>query len=200
MAINGVALGALAVGSAFLYSAIKGKSILATTQSIIQGQSPKSVPVDAPITDITAADTVSGVSTSTSPNVIANTALEYVGHCYLYGGSPGSNGKGCWDCSSFANYVIGTRLNASIPGFPNGSYKGTSHGPTTLSWLLFGKSVPGGASAAQPGDLCVWETHMGIAVGGGNMISALNPSLGTKVTSIQGGAPTGEILSVRRLA
>jgi peptidoglycan DL-endopeptidase CwlO len=203
MPINGPALGALAIGSVFLYSAVKGKSVLASAQAIIQGKSPTTVQQSLPITEITPISpnvpTIGGVSTSSSPSVIANTALEFQGHCYVYGGSPGANGKGCWDCSSFANYVIGVALKGSIPGFPNGSYNGSTHGPSTLSWITYGQSVPGGENAAQPGDLCVWETHMGIAIGGGRMVSALNPSLGTAVTTIQGGAPFGEILSVRRL-
>ena len=39
---------------------------------------------------------------------------------------------------------------------------------------------------AVAGDLCVWPTHIGIALGGSQMISALNPSLGTLVTPISG--------------
>ena len=53
--------------------------------------------------------------------------------------------------------------------------------------------------SAQAGDLCVWQTHMGIAVGGGQMVSALNERLGTRVTTISGGAPGGEVLFVRRI-
>lgn len=44
MAVNGFALAGLAGGSIFLYAAIKGKSILATIQSIVQGKSPATVP------------------------------------------------------------------------------------------------------------------------------------------------------------
>jgi hypothetical protein len=38
---------------------------------------------------------------------------------------------------------------------------------------------------------------MGIAIGGGQMISAHSPKIGTTITPIQG--PAGEILSVRRI-
>jgi hypothetical protein len=44
----------------------------------------------------------------------------------------------------------------------------------------------------QPGDICCWITHMGVYVGGGNMVSALNPQLGTRETTVQGGAPGPE--------
>ena len=51
----------------------------------------------------------------------------------------------------------------------------------------------------QPGDLCVWQTHMGIYVGGGQMISALDPAQGTMVTTIADGSPAAEILFCKRL-
>lgn len=57
MPINGPALGALAIGSVFLYSAVKGKSILASAQAVIQGKSPTTVPQSTGITDNTAPDT-----------------------------------------------------------------------------------------------------------------------------------------------
>lgn len=48
--MNGPALAAISVGSIFLYSAIKGKSILATAQAVISGKSPATVPVSNQIT------------------------------------------------------------------------------------------------------------------------------------------------------
>lgn len=135
-----------------------------------------------------------------SDGSIASTALTYKGHCYFYGGAPGKDGKGCWDCSSFVNFVLAIRLGMAIPGYRKGMYDGTVHGPTTLSYLAWsGAATVGHASQdAQAGDLCVWQTHMGIAIGNGQMISALNPALGTKVTSIDG-IVTGELLHVRRV-
>jgi NlpC/P60 family len=132
---------------------------------------------------------------------IAQDALKYVGHCYSYGGAPGTNGQGCWDCSSFCNWVIGHDLSLPIPGYAPGAYNGSVHGPPTGSWIVWtGCSTVGdSASDADVGDLLVWETHMGIATGGGNMVSALNANLGTLQTTIADGAPTGEILVVRRM-
>lgn len=42
--INGTALASIAVGSVLLYSGVTGKSVLKAVQSIVQGNSPKSVP------------------------------------------------------------------------------------------------------------------------------------------------------------
>lgn len=210
MPINGPALGALAFGSVFLYSAIKGKSVLASAQAVIQGKSPATVKQTNPITDNTAPDTSNLNQVSTLPNapgstnsLIANDALRYEGSGYVWGGAPAGNPKnkgiGPHDCSSFANWVVGHDLGMAIPGFKAGTYDGSTHGPTTLSWITFGQHVSGGANAAVAGDILVWQTHMGICIGPGQMISALDPRLGTAVTSISGGAPFGEILSVRRI-
>lgn len=203
MPINGPALGALAIGGVFLYAAVKGKSILASAQALIQGKSPATVQQTNPITDITAADTTStgtaGTPGSTN-NAIANDALKYQGAGYVLGGSP-ANGIGHWDCSSFTNWVAGHDLGMAIPGFKAGTYNGTTHGPTTVSWYTYGLHVGNDPMQAQAGDICVWPTHMGIAIGGGQMISALDTKDGTKVTSIVGGAPTGEgsLLTIRRI-
>lgn len=140
-----------------------------------------------------------------SPNAtpqIASDAMAYQGHSYIYGGAPGTNGQSGWDCSSFCNWVIGHDLSGAIPGFKAGSYTGAVHGPATGSWLTTGLcstiSIGKVTSAAQPGDLIVWQTHMGIYTGNGDMISALNSQLGTRVTTVSGGAPGGELLTVRR--
>jgi cell wall-associated NlpC family hydrolase len=88
----------------------------------------------------------------------------------------------------------------SIPVYGK-KWNPSTHGPATGDYLLWSgaKTVSHNAKDAQAGDLCVWQTHMGIATGGGNMVSALNESLGTKATTISGGAPGGELLFVRRI-
>ena len=130
---------------------------------------------------------------------IAADAAKYRGHHYLYGGAPGRNGQSPWDCSSFVNWVVGHDMKMSVPGFSHGSYDGSTHGPATGSWLTWTgcKTVPRSQVAA--GDLCVWQTHMGIAISSSQMISAQDPSAGTQVSSISGGGPPGELLVCRAL-
>lgn len=132
---------------------------------------------------------------------IALTAEYYVGHCYLFGGAPGLDGRSCWDCSSFANYVIGTVNGQSIPGYPHGSYDGSVHGPSTLSWLDWQGQGVGSIdrSEVQPGDIMCWRTHMGIAISNTHMVSAQTSSSGTQVGVIDGFIP-GEQLVPLRLA
>jgi hypothetical protein len=70
MPMNGVALGAAAVGTIFLYSAIKGKSILATTQAIITGKNPGTVAQSNAITAVSAGEGSNslGVQSSALPS------------------------------------------------------------------------------------------------------------------------------------
>jgi len=125
--------------------------------------------------------------------------LQYKGASYVWGGAP-ANGIGNWDCSSFCNWVIGHDMDMAIPGNPAGTYTGQSHGAVTGQWLIWGgcTTVGHSGSAAVAGDLCVWQTHMGIAIGGGQMISAQTPGPDqTLVSAIDGFIP--ELLFIRRL-
>lgn len=132
-----------------------------------------------------------------SNSAIASDALRYQGAGYVWDGAP-ANGIGIWDCSSFANWVVGHDERLAIPGYPAGTYDGTVHGPNTLSWLAWTgcTTIGHSASDAQAGDLVVWQTHMGIAIGADQMISAQDSQSGTQVSGI--GMP-GELLYVRRL-
>lgn len=133
--------------------------------------------------------------------LIAHTALQFIGHAYCVGGAPGPNWQGCWDCSSFANSVVGGMVGQSIPWYPNGSYNGTAHGPNTVVWLAAQGNEVGAVprAAMQPGDLPTWPTHMGIAIDNQRMVSAENPTDGTQIGFVDGFIP-GEPLTILRLA
>jgi cell wall-associated NlpC family hydrolase len=201
--VSGMAVAATAAGGVLVWSGIRGHRVSDTLRSLVSGQRPSSV-TDQPVlaSYTSSAGTTGTTGTTGAPgatgSAIANDALRYQGAGYVWGGAP-AKGVGNWDCSSFCNWVMGHDLGMAIPGYAAGTYDGSAHGPTTLQYLTWGTGVKGGASAAQAGDLCVWQTHMGIATGGGNMISALNPGIGTKVTTIQNGAPGAEVLFVRRV-
>lgn len=123
------------------------------------------------------------------------------GHCYTWGGEPGPNLTGCWDCSSFCNYAWGHVGRQSIPGFAHGSYDGTEHGPSTLSWLAWQGQGVGAIdrSLCEAGDLAVWRTHMGFCVSNTEMVSAQNPANGTRLSGIDGFIE-GEQLTILRMA
>ena len=69
--INGLALGSVAAGSVFLYAGIRGKSVLATIQGIIQGKAPGMAPAAAQISGTPASSAVTsstGVSAAPAPS------------------------------------------------------------------------------------------------------------------------------------
>lgn len=192
MPIKGTDVAIASVGGLFVYAGIRGYSPLKAAQNIIQGQSAKAGQSTSLIGG-------AGGSVANIPgNVggLVSVAMGTVGHPYQWDGSPGPSGAGPWDCSSAFNWWS-TKAGFPIPGFPHGwDYQG--HGPNTVSWLAFSGMTTVGhqSSMAQPGDACVWQTHMGLCVGPNQMISALNPHEGTKVTPI--GIIGGEVLFVRR--
>src|SRR6266487_2032844 len=130
--VNGIALAAAGTGALFLWSGIRGGHVLVNLQDLIQGRQP----ADAGANPITGTAFAGTLDTVTGPNPTGNQiavdALAYQGHCYRFGGAPGRDGSGCWDCSSFANWVIGHDMGLAIPGHKPGGYDGSAHGPSTL--------------------------------------------------------------------
>lgn len=194
MAGRGIAYTALGAGVLFFYSGLKGWGIVSTLQDIVTGKQPGGSVVNSPVDALTAQANGGTVAYGGSSSIAAD-AVKYQGHAYLYGGSPGKNGASPWDCSSFCNWVISHDLGLPWPG--PGTYDGTSHGPPTGIWGAWftgrGMTVSGGIASAQAGDVIVWTGHMGISLGNGQMISALNPQLGTLVTPVAGNSSGGFI-------
>lgn len=201
MAVKGVsapAAAAAGAGALVIWAGLKGASVSGSFRSLLTGQQPSGLNVN-PVTGavLTAAGGPGGTVSASTDSAIANDALRYQGAGYIWGGAPAA-GPGHWDCSSFANWVIGHDERRPIPGFRAGTYTGSVHGPTTVSWAAWNgaQTIPRGQ--ARAGDLCIWPLfHMGIAISGTQMISALNPSLGTAVTGIDRTA--GGPLLIRRL-
>lgn len=225
--VNGAALAAVLAGATFVYAGLTGNSVLKTIQGAVKGDLPapgKTTSILRPIhgqgpanpyggagnlnPNVANGGTIPGSAGNLNPNVngaglggvIAADALRYDGTEYHFGGDPS---KGEWDCSSLVNKVIGADLGLAIPWYPAGKYTGHGHGPVTADWLGWSgaRTIGHSGAVAQPGDLCCWQTHIGIAIGGGQMLSArsekAHPPTGTG--HIDGGGPTGQILFVRRL-
>lgn len=201
--VDGIALAAVAAGGLFLYSGITGKGVLAGVQATIAGQSPAGLSQANPIASSGVTDQQAGVTgpdPSGSNPAVAQDAIQYEGKMrYVWGGAPSSGGV---DCSSFVNMVVARDLKRAIPLYKAGTYDGSNHGPPTTAWLAWpGASTVGhNASQAVAGDIVVWQTHMGIALGGGKMISARSPSSNPNIgiDNIAGDV-RGEVLFVRRL-
>jgi cell wall-associated NlpC family hydrolase len=105
------------------------------------------------------AETVASASTSG----IAAIAYTGIGHSYVWGGTSPVTG---WDCSGFTQWVY-AQAGISIP--------------RTNAWTAMKPT-----STPQPGDLVMQNggAHVGIYVGNGMMISALNPSQGTLLHAV----------------
>ena len=209
MPIKGGYLLAAGGGAILLWSGFRGKSWSNVLRSVVSGKNPNATPSSYPITSSSAAFIAANsgfggtavaahASASQTGDNIAQDAMKYIGAGYVWGGVPGS-GQGHWDCSSFANAVIGRDLGLAIPGYKGGAYHGQSHGPTTVVWLVWTGAFTIKQKDMAPGDLCVWQTHMGIVTSPGHMVSAQDQQLGTRETTINGGAPFGEKLIIRRL-
>lgn len=128
-------------------------------------------------------------------------AIASEGHQYVWGGAPGPEGLNGWDCSSACDFWWGRVGGQTIPGYPHGSYDGTVHGPTTVTWLASQGTVTGAIprQLAEAGDLAVWPTHMGLCINNQEMMSAQDPANGTRRSGIDGFIP-GEPLTILRLA
>lgn len=127
-------------------------------------------------TDTTATEadgTASTTEGSGSGQAIADFALQYVGLPYSAAGRDPSTG---FDCSGFTYYVIMNVLGIDIGGSPEGQ-------------VGYGSAVEYGAWA--PGDLVFFAntfregiSHVGIAIGGSEMVHAENESTGVTVSDI----------------
>jgi hypothetical protein len=188
-----VSVGKLALtggGLLFIWSGLRGASVLGSFRDLIAGKKP--VAGADPISAVAGGATTGNVSSSA--NAIASDAMKYNGDAYKWGRASFPSPGG--DCSGLVNDVTGRDLGLAIPGYPSGKFR--SHGPATGQWFTSPLLTTIPASEQQAGDIVCWLTHMGIAQSSTTLISALNPSLGVKVTTVKEAAPPFEPMRVRR--
>lgn len=121
---------------------------------------------------------------------IAHDALTYQGAGYVWGGDASVPGK--WDCSSFVSKVLGQDFGMTLPGggrWGDPGYPPNSHGPGSTAYMLYGTGVA--LADIMPGDLIVSTEHIGICIGSGQMISAMDPQDGTGIGTFPAGFPSG---------
>lgn len=114
---------------------------------------------------------------------VVATAKRYIGCKYVYGG----NGPNSFDCSGFTSYVFrqhGVSLNRTAAG-------------------QYSNGVAVSRSNLQPGDLVMFGksgiNHVGIYIGGGQMVHAANPSRGVTTDTINSGYYNNNYVGARRV-
>ena len=137
--------------------------------------------------DTTAEETTSQAPAST-PGVgssVVETALQYTGYRYVYGGSSPSG----FDCSGFTSYIYGEH-GVSLNRTAQGQYS---------------NGVPVSRENLQPGDLVMFGTsasnitHVGIYMGGGQIVHAANSSRGVTTDTINSGYYNNKYVGARRV-
>ncbi|HPF29228.1 MAG TPA: SH3 domain-containing protein [Lachnospiraceae bacterium] len=121
------------------------------------------------------APTISGDGMGTS---VAQYACQFVGNPYVYGGSSLTNGT---DCSGFVMSVY----SAFGVSLPHSSSADRSQG----------YAVEGGLANAQPGDIVCYSGHVGIYIGGGQIVHASTSRTGIIISN----ASYRSVLAVRRI-
>lgn len=108
---------------------------------------------------------------------VANYACQFVGNPYVWGGTSLTNGA---DCSGFVMSVY-NNFGVSLPH-------------SSAADRSVGSSV-GGLENAQPGDIVCYSGHVGIYVGGGQIVHASTAKTGIIISD----ANYRSVLSVRRI-
>lgn len=120
---------------------------------------------------------------------VANMALQYVGYPYVWGAA----GPNSFDCSGFTSYIY--------------AQMGVPISRTTYTQVNDGIAVPFGYrdySNLLPGDLCLFAAgtdifHVGIYIGGGQMVHAANSSVGVVVDDLNLDYWASRLAYVRRI-
>lgn len=117
----------------------------------------------APVAPVATQEQAAPVASSgnASRDAIVATAMSGLGGSYVWGGKS----YGAWDCSGFTSWVF------------------AQHGIKLTAYTYAMKDELRPTSNPQPGDIVFQNgySHVGIYLGDGKMISALNPTNGTLV-------------------
>ena len=116
---------------------------------------------------------------------VVETAKKYIGYSYKYGAS----GPTSFDCSGFTSYIF--------------KLHGVSLSRTAKQ--QYGNGTAVSRSDLQPGDLIMFGpsvsgiNHVGIYIGGGQIVHAANPSRGVTIDTINSGYYNNNYVGARRV-
>lgn len=133
------------------------------------------------------AETTATTTTASSGKgaTVVETAKNYIGYRYVYGAA----GPNSFDCSGFTSYVF--------------KLHGVSLSRTAKAQYSNGVAVARGD--LQPGDLVMFGpsvsgiNHVGIYIGGGQIVHAANPSRGVTIDTINSGYYNNNYVGARRV-
>lgn len=103
---------------------------------------------------------------------IAAYACQFVGNPYVYGGSSLTNGT---DCSGFTMAV----------------YAQFGYSLSHSSAVQMGQGTPVSLDAVQPGDIICYSGHVGLYIGGGQIVHASTESTGIIISNMYYTSPIG---------
>lgn len=103
---------------------------------------------------------------------IAAYACQFVGNPYVYGGSSLTNGT---DCSGFTMSV----------------YAQFGYSLSHSSAVQMGQGTPVSLDAVQPGDIICYSGHVGLYIGGGQIVHASTESTGIIISNMYYTSPIG---------
>lgn len=133
---------------------------------------------EVPVSEVSTSDYGEGATYSGNGQAVADFALQFVGNPYEYGGSSLTDGA---DCSGFVMAVY--------------EHFGVSMAHDAGVMRGYGKEVS--LSEAQPGDLVCYYGHVGLYIGGGQIVHAIDYGYGIGVTGLDySGKP---VVAVRRI-
>ena len=138
-------------------------TLTAPAPAVEAAPQPKSAP---------AAQAAAPASSGSRGQAIVNVAMRYLGYAYVWAGSTPSG----FDCSGFTMYVANLALGINIGHTVDGQ---------------IGAGVAVSAKNLEPGDLVFFEntyqpglSHVGIYIGGGQMINAASERTGVTISNI----------------
>lgn len=176
MPVNAGYLVLAGAGGVFIWSGLKGKSISSVFRQLAGGDSPTGASSANPVSGV--APPVSGgsgppVLTSGTMAEAAKMAESYAGVApYVYGGASPSG----WDCSGMVRWIYG-QLGVSLPRTSEEQY-------ATVQRITVNQLQPGSLVFTQfPGDNAS-PGHVGIYVGGDEIVSAEDQALGTGYSTL----------------
>lgn len=140
------------------------KALLAS-QASVQRQSANSETAVIPVVNTSAEGLALGQE-------IANYACQFVGNPYVYGGSSLTNGT---DCSGFTMSV----------------YAQFGYSLSHSSGVQMGQGTAVALDAVQPGDIICYSGHVGLYIGGGQIVHASTESTGIIISNMYYTSPIG---------